>query len=71
MNELENLIKEINRFKAKFHFSMDFYYNDTDDTFVVRLSQIDYKKEVKHFRNKKAVDSYFNAYKYLYEIADR
>ena len=40
MEEVENFFKRINELKVSNHFSLDIYYNDVDDTFVVKLSNI-------------------------------
>tara|TARA_R110000851_G_scaffold16456_1_gene53612 strand:- start:340 stop:558 length:219 start_codon:yes stop_codon:yes gene_type:complete len=68
MNEVENLFKKINEIKSHFHFSMDIYYNDLDNTFVVKLLLIKYdfeKSGTKHFRNFKLIDSMLDAYIFL------
>lgn len=70
--EVENLIKEINSHKEYFHFSMDIYYNDLDDTFVVKLHNI-YPmflgSDSFHFRQKKVIDSLLDAFNFIKSIS--
>lgn len=67
MEDVEGLFKKINTIKAFGHFSMDVYFNDLDETFVVKLSLIFFKRAYPtvHFRNAKLVDSMLDAYNYL------
>lgn len=71
MEEVETLIKQINTLKHFGHFSLDIYYNDIDDTFVVKIQNIITNKKqypTKHFRNKKLIDSLLDSYNYLKSI---
>lgn len=67
MEQVEKILISINKFKEKYqcHFSLDIYYNDVDNTFVCKLHEFS-KKDVgiKHFRNKKLIDSLLDAYSF-------
>ena len=71
MEEMEVFFKKINLLKEYGHFSLDVYFNDIDDTFVVKLQSIIFDKEypIKHFRNAKLIDSMIGAYNYLLYIS--
>ncbi len=72
MSHTEYALKKINDLKSVMHFSLDIYYNDIDDTFVVKISNIITNVDVdeySHFREKRLCDSLRNAYKYLLSIS--
>jgi len=50
---------------------MDVYFNDLDNTFVVKLSLICFKQKHSdvHFRNSRLIDSMLDAYNYLISIS--
>ena len=69
MEQIEGLFKEINRLKEKGHFSLDLYYNDLDDTFVVKIQNLfdpeGHNIKPQHFRNEHLIDSMLDAFNYL------
>ena len=66
INDIECLLKSINEFKSNFHFSLDIYYNDMDDTFVAKVSNFgNQMNERKHFRNKKLGDSLLKSHDFI------
>lgn len=74
MNTVESIFKTINKMKEKLHFSMDLYYNDIDDTFVVKLQTIigcGKQYPVVHFRNPGMVESLLEAYHHLRTIVEK
>ena len=68
------MLVAINKFKENCHFSYDIYFNDLDNTFVVKIKNWgEYKTNVmglevsmsKHFRNKKLIDSMIDSFAFI------
>ena len=75
MEQIEDILKEIMKFKTKQQFSLDIYFNDLDNTFVVKIHNYNHKEiyndqgeyvkltsESTHFRNKNLIDSLIEAF---------
>lgn len=70
--DIEGLLKEVSKFKeCGLHYCLDIYYNDLDETFVVKIHGYDTKlKGKRYFRNKQLIDSLLDAYVFLQDRAN-
>jgi hypothetical protein len=67
MTEIEELLIKISQVKAERwpHISVDCYYNDLEENFVVKITDHFEAANNKHFRNERLSDSLLDCYNYL------
>ncbi|WP_435415341.1 hypothetical protein [Polaribacter aestuariivivens] len=65
MEQVEQILIAINKYKENQHFSLDIYYDDLGEDFVCKIHNFGQNLKNKiHFRNKKLIDSLIEAHQY-------